>query len=94
MKCAKYIKQVFKFRELYLHNSDMIPKNHTNPNSDFYITLIGNLSQCQFEENTVPSGLLSTISWQNNLVEVILALFILWQYFPDMFIETDTSIYK
>ena len=45
MKRAKYIEQVFKFEESYLHKSDLIQKYYTKSDSNFLITLISNLSQ-------------------------------------------------
>ncbi len=76
MKRVKSNKQVFQFEESYPHKSDLIQKHHTKPGSDFLVTLIGNLSQCQFEENIVPDSHSDTISRQNNLTEFLLALFI------------------
>ncbi len=62
MKRAKSSEQVFKFEESYLHKSDLIQKHHTKPGSDFFIALIGNLSQYQFEKDIVPGNHLDTIS--------------------------------
>ena len=67
MKCAKYIEQVFKFEELYPHKSDLIQKYYTKPDSNFLIVLINNLSQYQFEENTLLGGHSDTLSQQNDL---------------------------
>ena len=78
MESAKSSKQVFEIQESYPHNLSLIQKYHMKPDSDFLIALIGNLSQCQFEKNTVLGDHLDIISQQNNLVEVLLALFILW----------------
>ena len=72
----------------------MIQKYHIKPNSDFLIVLIGNLFQYQFKENTVSGGYLDTISQQNNLAKVLLALFIPWQHFPSIFINTNITTYK
>ena len=94
VKRAKSSKQVFKFEESYPHKSDLIQKHHTKPGSDFLVALIGNLSQCQSEEDSVPGGHPDTISRQNDLAEILLALFIPCQHLPDIFIDADTTIYK
>ncbi len=56
VKCAKSSEQVFKFEESYPHKSDLIQKHHTKPGSNILIALIGNLSQCQVEEDAVLGG--------------------------------------
>ena len=43
MKCAKSSKQIFEFKALYLHKSDLIQKYHIKSGSDFFVALIGNL---------------------------------------------------
>ena len=43
VKCAKYIEQVFEFKELYPHKSDLIQKHLTKSGTNFLIALIGNL---------------------------------------------------
>ena len=76
MKRKEFNKQVFEFEESYPHKLNLIQRHHIKPGSDFFIALIGTLSQGQSKENTVPSGYLNTISQQDNLIETLLALFI------------------
>lgn len=76
VKCAKSCEQVFELKESYPHKSDLIQKHHTKPDSDFLVTLIGNLSQCQFEKDAILGDYPDTILQQNTLAEILLALFI------------------
>ncbi len=77
MKHVKFNKKIFKFEESYPHKFDLIQKYHIKPGSDFLDALMGNLSQCYFEEDAVPGNYLETIFRQNDLAEILLALFIL-----------------
>lgn len=94
VKCTKSSLQIFEFEESYPHKSDLIQKSHAKPYFDFLVALIGKLSQYQFKENTILGGHPDTIFRQNNLVDILLALFILWQHFPGMFINADVITYK
>ncbi len=94
VKRAKSSKLIFEFEKSYPHKSDLIQKHHTKPGSDFLIALIDNLSHCQVEEDAISDGHLDIISQQNDLAEVLLALFIPWQHLSGMFINADATTYK
>lgn len=50
--------------------------NHTKLGSKYLVALIGTLSQCKSEEDAILGGHPNTISQQDDLVEILLALFI------------------
>ncbi len=62
VKHAISSEQVFEFEESYPHKSDLIQKHYIKPGYNFLVALIGNLSQCQFEEDTILGGHPDTIS--------------------------------
>ena len=72
----------------------MIQKHYIKPGSDFLVALIGNLFQCQFEENTILDGHPDIISQQNDLAEILPVLFIPWQHLSDMVINANATTYK
>lgn len=86
--------QVFEFEELYPYKLNLIQRHHTKPGSDFLVALIGTLSQCQSEEDAVLGGHPDTISRQDDLAKILLALFIPWQHLPGIFINTNPTTYK
>ena len=77
MKRTKSSKQVFEFKESYLYKLDLIQKHYIKLGSDFLVAWIDNLSQCQFEKNTISNDHPDIILWQNDLTKILLALFIL-----------------
>lgn len=78
MKGKESSKQVFEFEESYPYKLNLIQRYHSKPGFDFFVTLIETLSQYQFKEDAVPGGHSNTIFQQDNLAEILLALFILW----------------
>lgn len=77
IKCKKSNRQVFEFEKLYPHKSNLIQRHYIKSNSKFFVILIGTLFQYQSEENIIPSNHLDIIFQQDNLFEILLALFIL-----------------
>lgn len=69
--------QIFEFKESYPHKLNLIQRHHIKPRFKFLATLIGTLSYCHSEKDSIPGDYPNTIFQQDNLAEILLALFIL-----------------
>lgn len=76
MKRKRSSKQVFEFEKSYPYKLNLIQRHYTKPGSDFLVALIRSLFQYQFDKNAVSGGHPDTISQQDDLAEISLALFI------------------
>ena len=63
--------QLFEFEKSYPHKLKLIQKHHIKPGSEFLVTLIRILSQCQSEENAILGGHPDTISQQDDLADTV-----------------------